>query len=90
MQVSCGGLHTLALSKDHKVYCWGSIEGGQLGIPFQLISKLVGNAENAVKIPQLIESLTSKQVVQVACGESHSLCLCKDYSVFGWGSSCYG
>jgi alpha-tubulin suppressor-like RCC1 family protein len=33
-QIACGGLHTLALGRDHKVYCWGSIEGGQLGLPF--------------------------------------------------------
>lgn len=27
-QVACGGLHTLALTKDHKAFCWGSTEGG--------------------------------------------------------------
>ena len=55
--VACGGLHTLALSKDNKVYCWGSTEGGQLGLPPDIIPKLCKNEENAVTAPQLIVSL---------------------------------
>lgn len=49
--VACGGLHTLALTKENKVYCWGSTEGGQLGLPLSIIQKLCRNEENAVKCP---------------------------------------
>ena len=36
-QIACGGLHTLALAKDHRVFCWGSTEGGQLGLPMHTL-----------------------------------------------------
>ena len=32
-KVACGGLHTLALSENGKVFAWGRAEGGQLGVP---------------------------------------------------------
>lgn len=89
-QVACGGLHTLALTKDHKVFCWGSTEGGQLGLPTNQILLLCNNEENAVKSPQLLVSLIDQEVTQLACGETHSLCLCKDGRIFGWGTSMYG
>jgi alpha-tubulin suppressor-like RCC1 family protein len=50
-QVACGGLHTLVLTRDNKVYCWGSTEGGQLGLPIAIIQKLCRNEDNAVKYP---------------------------------------
>lgn len=40
--------------------------------------------------PQQLVSLQDQQVVQAACGETHSICLCKDGSIFGWGLSLYG
>jgi len=89
-QVSCGGLHTIALTKESKVYCWGSTEGGQLGLPTGVIQKLCRNEDNAVKQPQQLVSLQDQVVTQVACGETHSLCLCKNGSIFGWGMSLYG
>jgi alpha-tubulin suppressor-like RCC1 family protein len=37
-----------------------------------------------------LESLSGKEVIQVACGETHSLALCKDGKIYGWGLSIYG
>ena len=47
--IACGGLHTLVLTKEHQVYCWGSTEGGQLGLPTTKIIQLCNNEENALK-----------------------------------------
>lgn len=55
-----------------------------------MIQKLCRTEENAVKYPQQIVSLQDQAVVQVACGETHSLALCKNGSIFGWGMSLYG
>mmetsp|Transcript_34656 Transcript_34656/g.53034 ORF Transcript_34656/g.53034 Transcript_34656/m.53034 type:complete len:151 (+) Transcript_34656:6645-7097(+) len=88
--VACGGLHTLVITKTNILYCWGSTEGGQLGIPFSRIAVLVRGEENAVKIPQKIESMVGLNVVQIACGETHSLCLTKEGQIWGWGLSMYG
>ena len=43
-----------------------------------------------MKSPQLLVSLIDQEVTQLACGETHSLCLCKDGRIFGWGTSMYG
>jgi len=33
----CGGLHSVAVTKDGDVYSWGSTEGGQLGLPIAML-----------------------------------------------------
>ncbi|XP_072112577.1 probable E3 ubiquitin-protein ligase HERC4 [Mobula birostris] len=40
--------------------------------------------------PKLFSVLAEKCVVQVACGKSHSLALCKDGRVFAWGQNSQG
>lgn len=45
------------------MFCWGSTEGGQLGLPMALLMTLCNNEENAVKSPQLLESLLPKEVI---------------------------
>ena len=59
-------------------------------MPVDAILKLCNNEENAVKTPQLIEKLKGFEIVQIACGETHSLCLSKDGKIYGWGTSMYG
>ncbi|TRZ00879.1 hypothetical protein DNTS_030251, partial [Danionella cerebrum] len=62
--VACGAQHTLALSRSHEVWAWGS--GCQLG--------LVTNMFPVWK-PQKVEHLVGRYVVQIACGGFHSLAL---------------
>lgn len=33
VQVACGGLHSMVLTKKGILFAWGSAEGGQIGIP---------------------------------------------------------
>jgi len=89
--VVCGGLHTLALTRNGHIYSWGKAEGGQLGLP---LDQLVHNAKQNqlyCTAPRRIKgALENKVVVQVACGDAHSLALTRDGLVFGWGYSYYG
>ncbi len=64
LNVACGAQHTLALSRKHEVWAWGS--GCQLG--------LVTNIFPVWK-PQKVEHLVGRYVVQIACGGFHSLAL---------------
>ena len=80
----------MALTKDNKIYVWGSTEGGQLGIPFAQIQTLIGNEEFAVKTPQLVKSLAHLKITQIAAGETHSICMAQDGDMYGWGLSMYG
>ncbi|XP_051897060.1 probable E3 ubiquitin-protein ligase HERC3 [Pristis pectinata] len=40
--------------------------------------------------PKLLNVFADKCVVQVACGQSHSLALCKDGRIFAWGQNSQG
>jgi alpha-tubulin suppressor-like RCC1 family protein len=46
--------------------------------------------EECVQTPQLIEGLKSDFIVEIACGETHSVALTREGKVFGWGMSMYG
>uniref|UniRef100_A0A672PTJ6 Alsin Rho guanine nucleotide exchange factor ALS2 n=1 Tax=Sinocyclocheilus grahami TaxID=75366 RepID=A0A672PTJ6_SINGR len=64
LNVACGAQHTLALSRKHEVWAWGS--GYQLGLVTSVFP---------VWKPQKVEHLVGRYVVQIACGGFHSLAL---------------
>lgn len=64
LELGCGGRHTLALSARREVWAWGS--GCQLGLDTSV---------SPVWIPQRVEHLAGRYVLQVACGAQHSLAL---------------
>ncbi|CDI83812.1 regulator of chromosome condensation domain-containing protein, putative [Eimeria acervulina] len=76
VSVACGESHCMALSERGFVYTWGSNFYGQLGL---------GGGPRTVEGPQLVSALKDQNVVAVACGAQHSLCLTQDGKVFVWG-----
>ena len=84
--VECGGLHTVALSKTGACYAWGRGEGGQLGIPVEQLTHDKETNDLYLAFPKKIRgAIDGVQIVQVACGDAHSLALSKSGSVYGWG-----
>ncbi|KAE8590850.1 hypothetical protein XENTR_v10018230 [Xenopus tropicalis] len=79
--VSCGEAHTLALNDKGQVFSWGHAVYGQIGL---------STAEEYIRVPRNIKSLSDVQIVQVACGHHHSLALSKDSDIFSWGQNQYG
>jgi len=78
VEVSCGGFHTAAITKDGELFTFGGGEHGQLG---------QGNKENYSR-PKLVEAL--KNVKQVSCGWSHTVALAEDGSVWTFGNGDHG
>lgn len=74
--VACGAQHTLALSTKHEVWAWGS--GCQLGLMTTIFP---------VWEAQKVEHLTGKYVVEIACGEFHSLALVSTLPPSGSGQN---
>lgn len=66
IQIACGAQHTLAQNEWGEVFAWGSNSHGQLGLNVE---------EPMISIPKMVKSLATKQVVQIACGRSHSMAL---------------
>ncbi|XP_043530298.1 probable E3 ubiquitin-protein ligase HERC3 isoform X3 [Chiloscyllium plagiosum] len=64
------------------------------GIVFQ---SEVKSKETAAKVkdfsimkPQVLKSLSNTHIIQVACGNNHSLALSKNGQLFAWGQNTYG
>ncbi|KAI5616864.1 putative E3 ubiquitin-protein ligase HERC4 [Silurus asotus] len=81
--VACGQDHSLALGNSGQVFSWGAGGEGQLGhsIP-------VAKCPKPVPVP--LQLPFQIPVVQVSCGNFHSLALSKGGEVFSWGQNKYG
>ncbi|XP_065155175.1 RCC1 domain-containing protein 1 [Atheta coriaria] len=79
--VSTGGWHSMALSRDGDVYIWGWNGDGQIGL-FDDHNDPLG----VVSIPQYLplpgENLN---VAHIAAGGRHSICITSDQIVFAYG-----
>lgn len=64
------------------MFAWGSTVHGELG--------LGGIEEEQILTPRKLEWYGAESVVEVACGESHTLLLTKDGKVFSCGNNDYG
>ncbi len=79
-QVSAGSIHSLILCDDGSVYGFGSNASGQLGL---------GHTDDQ-STPQLIPMTMEARPCQISAGAGHSLILCDDGSVYGFGSNASG
>jgi alpha-tubulin suppressor-like RCC1 family protein len=72
--ISCGGHHSMALTKDRELLGWGSNYFGQLGLGFR----------RRTKVPKRVDV---NGVYSIACGEFHSMALSLDGKLYGWGNN---
>jgi alpha-tubulin suppressor-like RCC1 family protein len=76
--IAAGGAHSLALCSDGTVVGWGRNDVGQLG----------DTTTSHRSVPVVVTNsgvLSGKTVVAIASGSDHSLALCSDGTVAGWG-----
>ncbi len=78
-QIAAGGLHSLLLADDGTVFSFGSNQSGVTGLGFASF--------DATPIATPIDStnLSGKRITQIAVGDSHSLMLADDGTVFSFG-----
>ena len=90
VQIAAGHSHSLALTSDGRVFCWGRNDTGQLGledsffdiysmeeIPRQLPESSFGGENNSSKI------------VKIAAGKNRSAAVTEDGRAFNWGHRVY-
>lgn len=75
----------MIVTNTGSVFSWGENEYGQLGYNTPKKSKGV----NFDAKPRKIELLAKEFIIDVACGEHHSLVLTNTKNVFLWGSNKY-
>ena len=74
--VNCGKYHTAAISADGDVYAWGLNDSGQLGL---------GSRSVKAPTPAKVDALSGCGVVQLACGQYHTLALTEGGEVYSMG-----
>ena len=84
IQIHAGYEHSLALASDGTVYTWGRNNYGQLG----------KNDATDAHIPAAVQTLgtpmAGKIIVQLAAGNSQSIALASDGTVYTWGWNQHG
>ena len=78
-QVACGYFHTAAIKTDGTLWGWGRNSNGQLG------DNTVTNRSSPVQTVAFGSNWKS-----VACGESHSVAIKTDGTLWNWGSNANG
>jgi len=79
-KVSCGEFHSLCLLSDGSVHSWGGSLHKQLGKREN--SPLINRNPNT---PNLIEGLLGKHIIDIDCGDHHSMALDGSGKVYSWG-----
>jgi alpha-tubulin suppressor-like RCC1 family protein len=81
----------LALTRDGRVYAWGTGDKGQLGIgPMPIIKFRYQTPSAGSYIPFPVEIAGLSGVTAISTGRAHSLALMKDGSVRAWGENRWG
>ena len=83
--ISAGLIHSLALCSDGTLMAWGSNSNSQLGNPTVNDVTFTPVAVSTAGTP-----LAGKTVVSVSAGGFHSLALCSDGTLVGWGQNASG
>lgn len=83
-KLSCGGMHTAAVSVDGRVYCWGRADSGQTGYADWHNNSFPGLAR-----PTALSGV-SEPVADVACGSFHTLILTTTGRVYTIGKDDFG
>jgi alpha-tubulin suppressor-like RCC1 family protein len=80
----------MALTKQGTVYAWGEATCGQLG--FEDLTKLLRNQDGRIyqPTPRKVKALEKQKIIEISCGEAHSLVLSNNGHLFGIGANSCG
>jgi E3 ubiquitin-protein ligase HERC2 len=77
---SCGTTYSAVITSNGELFTFGQGRFGKLGH---------GNSEDK-QLPTLVSALKSHRVIDVACGDSHTLCCTDQGKVFSFGDQDFG
>ena len=80
VSIAAGRQHNLALTREGRVYSWGSGFGGKLG----------HGDRRDTSVPRPVDALAETRVTAVACGSCHSLAVDADGAVWSFGHGVMG
>lgn len=80
VMASCGTTYSAVVTANGELFTFGQGRFGKLGH---------GNSDDKA-LPTLVAALKSHRVVDVACGDSHTLCVTEQGRVFAFGDQDFG
>ncbi len=90
IKLCLGGMHTAAITVDHRIVCFGRVCSGQLGIGNDWIVDSSHSVMGKFS-PQIVSgALDGVKITHVSCGAFHTACCSDDGRAFTWGKEDYG
>jgi len=106
VRIGAGSYHTALVTADGQLWCCGDDSNGQCGqglapIPMRRDEGAIGGSAPTVAVPTVVtlegyDCLSAataprqERVLQVSCGENHTVCLTFDTLVYSFGKSAHG
>lgn len=94
LSLALGKSHAVGLTHQGELYSWGSTSAGRCGHGDRnadgTVLKSALKMRNGVSLPKRIEALKNVRIVQIACGDLHTLALSGSGRVFSWGNNSSG
>ena len=95
-EIGCGGQHSGVICANNDVFFWGDSSSGQCGIgDIKLVNLPSPVRFERSSISDTRETQQSKNnkkgepvIIQISCGDSHSLALSSEGEVWSWGTGC--
>ncbi|KAJ1480873.1 regulator of chromosome condensation 1/beta-lactamase-inhibitor protein II [Baffinella frigidus] len=86
-QIVCGGMHSLALTEDGKVWSWGVNDEGALGREARggELASIEGETTGSETVPERVHIPGDVKIKYLTAGDSHSGALSETGQVFAWG-----
>lgn len=93
LEICCGGQHSGVICSRNEIFFWGDSSSGQCGIgDIKLVnqpSRVQFERFNTRDTREINPSTQNEPVIiQIACGDSHSLAVSTDGEVWSWGTGC--
>ncbi len=80
-----GDGHTVAVDIKGNVYSWGASACGQLGLASMKDLPTDVEGYPYQPTPRIVELLINVRVVQIACGDAHTVALTGEGRLYSWG-----
>ena len=100
LEICCGGQHSGVVCASNEIFFWGDSSSGQCGIggiklvnqPSRVQFERFSARDIRETNPSTQQDKDKKEnepvIIQIACGDSHSLALSIDGEVWSWGTGC--
>jgi alpha-tubulin suppressor-like RCC1 family protein len=79
VSIAAGDAHSLAIGSDGRLYAWGRNDSGQVG----------DGTTTQRNTPALVSLPAGAAPSSVSAGSAHSLAVCADGKLYGWGTTSY-